>query len=57
MQRSSLSSGVIKELYVIFRVYNLGTDKVSCKVLFDPVGLKARGQLHFTAESWSVVTR
>jgi Ino eighty subunit 1 len=43
-------------LYVIFRVFNLGIDSVGLKVLVDPESMRQRGELAFTAETWSVVT-
>ncbi|KAK3367905.1 hypothetical protein B0H63DRAFT_489977 [Podospora didyma] len=43
-------------LYVVFRVYNLGKDSVGVKVLVDPESLRQRGELAFTARTWSVVT-
>lgn len=43
-------------VYVIFRVYNLGRDSIGVRVLVDPEGLRQRGGLQFTAESWSVST-
>lgn len=45
-----------QNLYVIFRVFNLGGDSVGLKVLVDPEGMRQRGELTFTADTWSVVT-
>ncbi|KAK3370805.1 hypothetical protein B0T24DRAFT_554720 [Lasiosphaeria ovina] len=42
-------------LYVVFRVFNLGTDAVGLCVLVDPESMRQRGELAFAAESWSVV--
>lgn len=45
-----------RTVYVIFRVFRLGSDNVGLKVLVDPEGMRQRGELSFTAETWSVIT-
>lgn len=45
----------ISEVYVIFRVYNLGQDSVGLKILLDPEDMRQRGELAFTPKTWSVV--
>jgi hypothetical protein len=42
-------------VYVIFRVFSVGTDNTGLRVLVDPESMRVRGELSFTAESWSVV--
>jgi hypothetical protein len=44
-----------EKIYVIFRVFNLGNDSIGLKVLVDPEGMRLRGELAFTALTWSVV--
>ncbi|KAL1877359.1 hypothetical protein VTK73DRAFT_8654 [Phialemonium thermophilum] len=53
---NNADSGHTDSLYVIVRVFNLGTDAASFKVLVDPESMRQRGELAFTAETWSVVT-
>ena len=43
------------EVYVIFRVYNLGQDKMGLKVYVDPETHRSQGKLLFTGNEWSVV--
>lgn len=43
-----------ENLYVIFRVFNLGSDSVGLKVLVDPESMRQRGELVFTTETWAV---
>ncbi|KAG7284334.1 hypothetical protein NEMBOFW57_010706 [Staphylotrichum longicolle] len=42
-------------VYVIFRVFKLGTDDTGVRILVDPESMRLRNELSFTAESWSVV--
>ncbi|KAL4796623.1 hypothetical protein BDV19DRAFT_398235 [Aspergillus venezuelensis] len=42
-------------LYVIIRVYNLGRDDVRMKIYVNPGSMRERGELLFTAETWSVL--
>ncbi|GES62023.1 chaperone protein htpG [Aspergillus terreus] len=46
--------GALNCVYVIFRVFNLGCDSVGVKVYVDPEYMRARKELSFTAETWSV---
>ncbi|XXH01558.1 hypothetical protein Hte_007918 [Hypoxylon texense] len=41
-------------VYVIFRVFNLYTSGIGCKIFVDPVKLEQEGQLVFTADRWTV---
>lgn len=41
-------------IYIIFRVFNIGTDSVGMKVYVDPERMRRR-HLVFTAETWSIV--
>jgi len=54
---SNAESGRTERIYVIFRVFNLGNDSIGLKVLVDPESIRQRGELAFTAETWSVVAR
>lgn len=40
---------------MIFRVFNLGSNSIGVKLLVDPEGMRQRGELVFTAETWSVI--
>ena len=42
-------------IYIIFRVFNIGTDSVSMRVYVDPERMRRRRHLVFTAETWSIV--
>ncbi|OCL02139.1 hypothetical protein AOQ84DRAFT_424260 [Glonium stellatum] len=42
-------------VYVIFRVFNLGQGGVGLRVYVDPDVMRMKGELSFTAETWSVV--
>jgi len=44
-----------KNVYIIFRVFNLGSDSIGLKLLVDPESMRQREELAFTAETWSVV--
>ena len=44
----------VGRVYVIMRVFNLGKDSASVRVLVDPEGMRRRGELNFEAESWRV---
>jgi hypothetical protein len=44
-----------RTVYVIFRVFSVGTDNTGLRVLVDPESMRLRDELSFTAESWSVV--
>jgi hypothetical protein len=54
---SNANNGRTEDIYVIFRVFNLGNDSIGFKVLVDPESIRQRGELEFTAVTWSVVTR
>jgi hypothetical protein len=43
-----------KSIYVIFRVYWLGQDKMRLRIYMDPEVLRAKGELFFQEETWSV---
>ena len=43
-----------RSLYIVFRVFNLGQDSVGLRVLVDPESMRQRGELAFTAETWTV---
>ena len=55
-QNHTKSSAPFDQVYVIFRVYNLGLDSVGVRVFVDPENMRERGELSFTAENWSVTT-
>ncbi|KAL4968127.1 uncharacterized protein BDV14DRAFT_206779 [Aspergillus stella-maris] len=42
-------------LYIIFRVYNLGRDDVRMQIYVNPGLMRERGELLFTAGTWSVL--
>lgn len=42
-------------VYMIFRVYNLNSDKIGLRVYPDPAELEQTGELLFTPGAWSVV--
>ncbi|KAK4233161.1 hypothetical protein C8A03DRAFT_19707 [Achaetomium macrosporum] len=52
---SSHSEENLETVYVIVRVFNLGTDNPGLRVLVDPENMRRRNELSFTAELWSVV--
>ena len=54
---SNRASGSIDQdcIYVIFRVFDLYKDSIDMRVYMDPDIMRQRGDLIFTAESWSVV--
>lgn len=44
-------------VYMIFRVYNLGNDGTAMQIYLDPETLREGGMLHFTAASYSISSR
>ncbi|KAL3476148.1 hypothetical protein BJX99DRAFT_270598 [Aspergillus californicus] len=48
-------SGNKSAVYVIFRVFNVGTGSTSLQVYVNPGLMEQRNELTFTAENWSVV--
>ena len=52
---SNHDNGNLKTVYVVFRVFNLGSDNIGLRVLVDPESMRLQDELSFTAESWSVV--
>lgn len=54
MERNVLSPEHSDMIYVIFRVYNLGSESMGLKIYMDPGTLRREGSLLFTAEHWSV---
>lgn len=59
MRNNVLGSGNTDEVYVIFRVYDLGrADRpLGLNVYLDPETLRLEGQLEFTASTWAVVPK
>lgn len=56
MRNNVISDGAVRDvIYVIFRVYNLGSNDMGVKVYLDPETLRLSEQLSFTADTWSVV--
>ena len=56
MQRNSNhDNDNFETVYVVFRVFNLGNDKIGLRILVDPESMRLQDELSFTAESWSVV--
>ncbi len=41
-------------IYVIFRVYDLGQDRMGLKIYMDPETLRSKGFLSFREDTWSV---
>ncbi|KAI1758820.1 hypothetical protein GGR53DRAFT_471962 [Hypoxylon sp. FL1150] len=48
------SLSTANSIYVIFRVFNLYTGEIGCKIFIDPAKLEEKGQLVFTADKWTV---
>lgn len=44
------------EVYMIFRVFRLNSDRISLSIYLDPGQLRQDGQLMFTGQAWSVTT-
>lgn len=44
----------VNTIYMIFRVYNLGTDNMRLRIYMNPDVLRRRNVLRFTPESYSV---
>lgn len=42
-------------IYVVFRVFNVGMGTPGVRIYVDPEEMRRRGDLAFTAETWSVV--
>jgi hypothetical protein len=42
------------EVYIIFRVFNLDTDRIDMRLYVDPASMQGKG-LEFTPESYSVM--
>ena len=58
MGRQALTPGQTSpEIYVIFRVFNLGKQDIGMRILVDPKGLDGRGELEFEAETYTVFQR
>ncbi|KAB8229009.1 uncharacterized protein BDW43DRAFT_289566 [Aspergillus alliaceus] len=58
MQSSSedaSGTGGSERIYIIFRVFNIGTNSVAMKVFVDPESMRRSRHLLFTAETWSIV--
>ncbi|KAG9256351.1 uncharacterized protein F5Z01DRAFT_618953 [Emericellopsis atlantica] len=47
----------LDRIYVLLRVFDLGMNSASVRVLVDPEGMRRRGELHFEAESWKIRPR
>lgn len=41
-------------MYVIFRVFNLGSASPGMRIYIDPEAMGRRGELCFTAEQWRI---
>jgi hypothetical protein len=54
---SQTQDGQLDQVYVIFRVFNLGRDDIGVRVLVDPEAMRQENQLLFTSETWSVRPR
>ncbi|KAI0447658.1 hypothetical protein F4803DRAFT_573525 [Xylaria telfairii] len=50
-------TGERDEIYVVFRVFNLGMDSIGCTIYVDPESMRAQGALDFTPNTWMVVPR
>ncbi|KAK5657900.1 hypothetical protein OQA88_2449 [Cercophora sp. LCS_1] len=46
-----------KSVYIIFRVFNMFTDRVGVKLYVDPVELQRRGELDFSTDKYTVRAR
>jgi hypothetical protein len=44
-------------IYAVFRVFNLGMGRPGVRIYLDPEAMRQKGDLEFTAETWSVVPR
>ncbi len=44
-------------IYVIFRVYYVGTDFMKHEIYVDPKALESRGMLQFTRGDWEVIPK
>ena len=56
MERMKLSEeSSAPEVYLILRVFNLDKNNIDMAVYVDPEGMRARGDLVFIPESYSVV--
>ncbi|OGM49543.1 hypothetical protein ABOM_001651 [Aspergillus bombycis] len=44
-----------ENIYIIFRVFNIGTNSVAMKVYVDPERMRRNRHLLFTADGWSIV--
>jgi len=58
MQDKSNRNGQVRtteSLYIIFRIFRLGSDDVGIRVLVDPESMRRRGELTFTTATWTVV--
>ena len=42
------------EIYIIFRVFDLGEQDIGFRILVDPKGLERQGALEFEAETYTV---
>jgi hypothetical protein len=45
----------IQIVYIVFRVFNLGQESIGMRLYVDPDVMRARRELLFTAESWTIV--
>lgn len=58
MQRMTLTPGQsAAEVYIIFRVFNLGKEGLNLKVYVDPEAYGQRNELVFEPQSWTVTPR
>jgi len=47
----------VPNVYIIFRVFNLGRNNMSVKLYVDPEGHRLRGDLLFEPQTWTVKPR
>lgn len=57
MQSMKLEDHEPVNVYMVFRVYNLGSDGTAVRIYLDPETLREEGTLQFTSESYSVSPR
>ena len=55
MQRMALVDGqVAQQIYVLFRVYDLGKDSLNVKIYVDPEAHRRSQALEFIEHTWTV---
>lgn len=43
-----------KSIYMIFRVFNMGSSSISARIYLDPDRMRQEGRLRFSADRWTV---